>query len=84
VLDYVRWPRSILLCLKSYLDESDVGSLLSEALTADVEAVLADETGSVGADTADRSISIYSSYGSLRSPSRMLTRHGSPFRRCGA
>ena len=36
----------------SYLDESDVGALLPEALTADVEAVLADKTGRVGADAA--------------------------------
>jgi len=36
----------------SYLDEANVGGLLTEALTADVEAVLADETGLVGADTA--------------------------------
>jgi hypothetical protein len=32
--------------------EADVGGLLTEALTADVQAVLADETGLVGADTA--------------------------------
>lgn len=38
----------------SYLDESNIGSLLSEALTADVEAVLADETGLVGADAAKK------------------------------
>jgi hypothetical protein len=37
---------------EAYLDESDVGRLLTEALTAHVEAVLADETGLVGADTA--------------------------------
>lgn len=36
----------------AYLDETDVGSLLTEALTADVEAVLADETGLVSADAA--------------------------------
>lgn len=34
------------------LDETNVGSLLAEALTADVEAVLADQTSLVGADTA--------------------------------
>ena len=39
----------------SYLDEANVGALLTEALAADVEAVLADETGLVGADTAVRS-----------------------------
>lgn len=36
----------------SYLDEANVGGLLTEALAADVEAVLADETSLVGADTA--------------------------------
>jgi hypothetical protein len=36
----------------SYLDETNVGALLAEALTADVQAVLADETSRVGADTA--------------------------------
>lgn len=35
-----------------YLDETDICALLSEALTADVEAVLSDETGWVSADTA--------------------------------
>lgn len=35
-----------------YLDEANVVGLLTEALTADVEAVLADETGLVGADAA--------------------------------
>lgn len=39
-----------------YLDESNIGALLSEALTADVEAVLADETGAVGADAAVQEI----------------------------
>jgi len=38
--------------VESYLGEANVGGLLAEALTADVEAVLADETGAVGADTA--------------------------------
>ncbi len=36
----------------AYLDEANVGGLLTEALTADVEAVLADQTCSVGADAA--------------------------------
>jgi hypothetical protein len=35
-----------------YLGETDVAGLLAEALTADAEAVLADETGLVGADAA--------------------------------
>lgn len=37
---------------RPYLDEANVGGLLAEALTADVEAVLADQTGAVSADTA--------------------------------
>lgn len=36
----------------AYLDESNIGSLLTEALTADVQTILADETGLVCADTA--------------------------------
>jgi hypothetical protein len=35
-----------------YLGEANIGGLLAEALTADVEAVLADQTGTVGADAA--------------------------------
>lgn len=35
-----------------YLDESNIGGLLSEALTADVQAILADQTSFVSADTA--------------------------------
>ena len=35
-----------------YLDETNVGSLLAEALTADIETVLADQTGLVGANSA--------------------------------
>ncbi len=42
----------IFWCFVPYLDEANVGSLLTEALTADVEAVLADQTGLVGADAA--------------------------------
>ena len=37
---------------ESYLDETNVGGLLAEALTADVQAVLADQTSGVGADAA--------------------------------
>lgn len=44
-------PISALLFV-SYLGEANVVGLLTEALTADVEAVLADETSRVGADTA--------------------------------
>lgn len=42
---------------ESYLDETNVGGLLAEALTADVEAVLADQTSGVGADAAVRIMS---------------------------
>jgi hypothetical protein len=42
---------------KSYLDETNVGALLAEALTADVEAVLADQTHGVSADAAVRFLS---------------------------
>ncbi len=37
-----------------YLGESDISRSLSEALTADVEAIFADETSSVSANTAVR------------------------------
>ena len=42
--------------MHSYLGEANVGGLLSEALTADVEAVLADETSRVGADAAANNV----------------------------
>ena len=35
-----------------YLNESDIGRFLAEALTTDVEAILPDQTGFVGTDTA--------------------------------
>lgn len=47
--------RLVIVFEGSYLGEANVGSLLTEALTADVEAVLADQTGGVGADTAIQS-----------------------------
>lgn len=37
----------------SYLSEPNILALLSEALSADVETVLADQTGLVGADAAE-------------------------------
>lgn len=40
----------------THLGETDVLGLLTEALTADVESVLADKTGLVGADTARREV----------------------------
>lgn len=54
ILLVIRCPAALLVpqIYRPYLDESNIGSLLSEALTADVEAVLADETGLVGADAA--------------------------------
>jgi hypothetical protein len=54
---------------KSYLDETNIGGLLTEALTADVEAVLADETSRVGADAAvSTSLATVPSYNALHSP----------------
>ena len=44
-----------------YLDETDVGGLLTEALTADDEAVLPDQTSLVRADAAIQQISRQSS-----------------------
>ena len=52
------------LSFETYLDEPDILRLFSEALTANVEAILSNETGGVGADTAishhttDQSLSI--------------------------
>src|SRR5690242_15599841 len=45
----------------AYLDKSNVGGFFSEALTADVQAILADETSFVCADTAIEIISSNSS-----------------------
>lgn len=49
------------------LDEADIGSLLTEALTADVEAVLADETGTVRADAAIEESLLAISSGNIQS-----------------
>lgn len=38
--------------VEAYLDETNISALLSEALSADVEAVFSDQTGLVGADSA--------------------------------
>jgi hypothetical protein len=46
------WVNNVRWGVFPYLDKSNVGALLPEALTADVQAVLADETSGVGADTA--------------------------------
>ena len=42
----------------TYLDETDSSRLFTEALTADVETVLADQTGLVGADAATHNLSV--------------------------
>lgn len=55
---------------ESYLDEANVGGLLTEALTADVEAVLADQTGLVGADAAVHKVKIIMLAQILHFPSR--------------
>lgn len=52
-----------------YLDESNIGSLLTEALTANVEAVFADQTGLVSADTAVKKFVSRSSMFLLSCPS---------------
>ena len=44
--------------MKTNLVETDVRGLLTEALTADVETVLADQTGLVGADAATHNLSV--------------------------
>lgn len=38
--------------VRIYLDEPNILALLSEALSANIEAVFPDQTGFVGADTA--------------------------------
>ncbi len=42
----------------TYLDETDIRALLTEALTADHEAVLADQTSRVRADAAVEEVSL--------------------------
>lgn len=37
---------------RAYLHEANVGRLLTEALTADIQAILADQAGSVSAHSA--------------------------------
>jgi hypothetical protein len=57
----------------TYLDEANVGALLAEALTADVEAVLADETSRVSAHAAvSTSLAIVLPQTFLRLPQPML------------
>lgn len=53
-------------CTSAYLNETDILALLSEALSADVQTKLSDETGFVCADSAIEQESI-SSYFSRRS-----------------
>jgi hypothetical protein len=48
----VSHPRSQAAHHPAYLDEADILALLTEALSADVEAVFSDKTGFVGADAA--------------------------------
>ena|SRR5579862_4096613 len=49
-----------------YLDETDICGFFSKALTADVEAVFADQTGFVGADAARWFVSL------IRFPQRVF------------
>ena len=44
----------------AHLLETDGSSLLAEALTAEVKAVLADETGLVSAETAEKKATTFS------------------------
>lgn len=53
-----------------YLDETNVGGLLTEALTADDEAVLPDQTSLVRADAAIQQISRQSSAKSKKHPDK--------------
>ena len=53
---------AILVADATDLVEANVGGLLTEALTADVQAVLADETGLVGADTAVQKTNVSSCF----------------------
>lgn len=55
--------------------EANIISILAEALTAEVEVVLADETSTVGADTAREC----NEHGMVV----WRTIHGNPFRKCG-
>ena len=62
---------------KVYLDESNIRGLLSEALTADVQTILSDQTSLVGADTAITTISSCSNLFPsihLHNPSKVLIR----------
>jgi hypothetical protein len=60
---------------ESYLDETNVGGLLTEALTADVQAVLADETSRVGADAAvSTSLATVPGYKPRHSPASIALR----------
>lgn len=52
----------------THLGETDVGGLLAEALTADVQAILADETSLVRADTAMKPLVSYPSYPHIHIP----------------
>lgn len=52
ILEFVQLAKLCLSYVIAYLDESDVRGLLSEALSADVETVFADQTGLVCANAA--------------------------------
>jgi hypothetical protein len=46
------WIRHMQHTLRYYLVETNLVGVLAEALTAEIKAVLADEGGALGADTA--------------------------------
>lgn len=69
---------------KKYLLETDLGGALTEALTAEVQSVLADQTGLVGADTAVKQYFVsISTYGVEFRMFKRRTIGGSPCRTRG-
>lgn len=69
----------------TYLDETDGGRLFTEALTAEVKTILANETGLVSAETAEKERKDIQStvLSKERSPGAVFTIHGCPCRTCG-
>ena len=52
----------------TYLDETDSSRLFTEALTAEVKTVLADETGLVSAETAEKKATTFSAVHEVSPP----------------
>ena len=53
---------------RTHLEETDSGSFLTEALTAEVKTVLADETGLVSAETAEKKATTFSAVHEVSPP----------------